>query len=634
MSLRAVRIILLALIAAELALLVLGPQKKDHAAAIQAAEAACKRPDWWDDAAMGIRYAAWVNVGLLSLLLASAKRWARSNAKSGTDARLEGPSRPPNSKLRTPKWFWPCVLFATLTCLALRLPLATKSLWWDEAWVLQQVDFGKWKEDAKKPGGYKFIAHDWSRAAWYYQKPTNHVPMSLLQKASLTTWQKLTHAKRSEFSDLAARVPALIASCLSVLLLACLLRAWGGRPGAGVAAAFLLALHPWHIRYGVDARAYALVVPLCIGGMLAVTRIVKSSGTKFLPLACFGLVEFIWLWAYPNALLDVAALNLVCAVLLWNQCKEKSARINVLWRLIATNVFAAACLIQVFLPNLMQARHWAGQEADKHLLDGDLFVSTISQLITGREASFPTIPEAAGLAPLSTQSSTGFHFIFAALFCLMLVSRSGLLLARWRTKRETPQLILSALVFSAFLFALTTLALHSYFYPRFAIALLPVVITLFCYDVDRSKFGRWFAAPIALLALVIWLPQQKVLATRAYEPLHDVALFVQSQAIGTTNPPLIACYGLGREIMPVYEPRCLPLETKPEVERLLQRAQAERRPLYVIYGYNTFNRSTENEPHRILAEGFQLLDDHARFEEVAAFPGIDPEFYFRVLKAK
>src|SRR5262249_2445598 len=155
-----------------------------------------------------------------------------------------------------------------------------------------------------------------------------------------------------------------------------LLRAWG-TPGAGIAAAFVLTLHPWHIRYGVDARAYALVVPLCISGMFAVTRLVQTGGRTCWPWIWWGLTEFLWIWSYPNALVDIAALNFAGAIWLWKLHEAPRDRWTCLLRLMVTNVCAAILLVQMFLPNLMQARQWAGQESDKHTLSFNLVVSTV-----------------------------------------------------------------------------------------------------------------------------------------------------------------------------------------------------------------------------------------------------------------
>jgi hypothetical protein len=614
MNVRTLRLLLLALIVAEAALWFFGPQPKDHLPDIAAATAAGKRPDWWDDAALGVHYAAAVCGGLFVLLLASANLWYRPISDSEPN---------PKPKTQNPKFFWPLILAASLLCLGLRLPLASKSLWWDEAWVIEQVSLGRWKPDSKQPDKLKFQAHDWSRCAWYYQKPTNHAPMSLLQKASITAWQKFTHAKKEQFSDLSARVPALLASCIAIIFLGLLLREWGS-PGAGVAAAFVLAIHPWHIRYGVDARAYALVVPLCIGGMLAITRIVKARGKNFLPWLGWGITEFLWLWAYPNAALDITALNIVAAVLLWKNHSNARDRWTALFRLAATNVFAASCLVQAFLPNLIQARHWAGQEADKHVLDPALAASTLSQLIFGCEywlpnnkpAIFPQFNHSIATPPVAT-------FLIATTLGILLL---WILLLVRRKKVGTGAACLSALLISSVAFATVTWALQSYFYPRFIIALLPVCIASCCLVIAMLRW-RFLALVAATVFSVFYANSAYFYAMHPYQPLHDVASFIQTESNRESKLPLVACYGLGREVMPVYYPACVPLENAADLTKLQKRAQAEQRPLYVTYGYDNFNRS-------MLGDGFKTLDDRTQFDILKFFDGIEPEFTFRVLRAK
>ena len=106
MNLRAARIILVALLALELALLIFGPQVKDHFPDIAAADAAGIRPEWWHDAAMGVRYAAWINGALLVLLIATAKWWTQPLPP----ALLRSPISDPQS----PRWFWPLVIAAAI----------------------------------------------------------------------------------------------------------------------------------------------------------------------------------------------------------------------------------------------------------------------------------------------------------------------------------------------------------------------------------------------------------------------------------------------------------------------------------------------------------------------------------------
>ena len=114
--------------------------------------------------------------------------------------------------------------------------------------------------------------------------------------------------------------------------------------------------------------------------------------------------------------------------------------------------------------------------------------------------------------------------------------------------------------------------------------------------------------------------------SRPYAPLRDVAAFVQTDSLKESTPPLVVCYGLGREVLPVYYPASIPAENATDIENVLKRAKTEERSLYFIYGYESFNRT-------MLPEGFRLLDDRSRYKEVKAFGGIEPDFCFRVLKA-
>lgn len=632
MSLRTVRILLVLLLALDAALLLFGPQTRDHLPALQAAMAAKEKPEWWDDAALGIRHAAWINGGLLLVLLATSQWWARPMTK-GQRSEVSG---------QRPKWFWPLVILAGLTSLALRAPLASKSLWWDESWVVFQVTHGKWRPDSKQPDKLKFQAHDWKRCAFYYQKPTNHVPMSLAQKASLSVWRAVTSAKREEFSDLAARAPALLASCAAVVLLALLLQSWGWS-GAGVTAAFLLALHPWAIRYGADARAYALVMPLCIAGMLAVSRIWQARGATVLPWVCWGLVEFLWLWAYPNAVLDVAALNLVLAAAL---LRNKDTRVTGIIRLLVTNVFAAMAFVQAFLPNVMQALRWAGGENVAQPLNLHLIKSTLSHLILGVELSWSRVVETEGLIA----SNPGMPGTSFAGGMLMLSIAVGLLLiTRHRSTEKLPLrhwILLLTPVASSLLFAALVSFTGSYFYQRFIIAALPCVIALLCVlfaealangrVLGSSKGWRLFsrrslavllAVFLAVKVLPFWFAQIQVLVARPYAPLRDVAEYVEGlpkQGEGEAKP-FIVCYGHGYEVMPVFVPRVQSALSRAELEKYVTQARSENRPLVVIQGHSVHNRA-------MIPDGFTLLDDWQVFEELTAFRGIEPEFYWRVFR--
>jgi hypothetical protein len=314
-----------------------------------------------------------------------------------------------------------------------------------------------------------------------------------------------------------------------------------------------------------------------------------------------------------------------------------SDRWTLLLRFAATHLFAAACFIQLFLPNVMQALRWAGREKDAHVLDGELAWNTLSQLFLGVDYALANLTESAGLPTFTTLPVA--NQVTCVLFILVMLIAGAVSL--WKASRKGVCLVLTVVI-SSVCFALLTRLAGSYFYPRFVIALLPCVTVLaaMAFSSDKVKTGRHWA--VVLTALLIagfgfssLIGQQiHVLLTRPIAPLHDAASFVDEQATKLDKPPLVACYGLGREVISVYEEDCVPLEDIAGMQKILQQAKDQQRSLFVIQGYNGFNRSEESPEHRKLAEGFKYLDDKTRFTEVAAFPGIDPEFYFRVFRLK
>ena len=614
------RAALLIAVLIEIIILAAGPDAQAAREKIKAFAAQPKDTPWEADADLGIHLAAWINLALLVLAALTAKWWTHEASPF---------SWPPVIPRRV--WFWPLVFVAVIVGTAARYPLASKSLWWDETWVIRQCSHGSWKPDKKKPDELKFSPTTWKRCAFYYQKPTNHVPMSLAQKASLTTWSKVTRAQAGQFSDLAARVPSLIASAIAVVLVACLLRRWG-KPGAGVVAAFVLALHPWHIRYGVDARAYALVVPLAISALFAAHCLIESRGRVVGHWVWLGLNQFLWLWAFPNALVDVAVMFALLAFVLIKQEATGSDCLAIFSRLAITHVFAAMLLLQMFLPNFMQARHWAGKEEDAHTLDRVLANDTWQQIVTG---NIPGGTELKGFPADAQHHVFQSHAAFGSIAelitpALTLVAVFGLFVLVMQ--RRGPGYVVIGLLASGLLFASVTVVAKSYFYPRFAIALLvPFVIGLgWCAGlIDFRRWNSAFRSLIITVFLAVWFivlqPIRRVLWSAPYAPLRDVAEFVAKQP--ATPSPVVICFGLGQEALPVYHPGTFPVNSAADIEAQWQKARAEKRDLLLVQGYNTFNRA-------IHPDGFALMDDPQRFEPVAWFPSIDPEFYFRVLRAR
>lgn len=374
-SVRRVRVVLGVLLAASLGVMAMAPspwKALEKIKGLVAGNPEAKVPWEWD-VDVGISLAALINGVVLLGLLFMVPWWLRPWTG---EVRMER-RRPMERGV-----LWGLLAMVVLG-VGMRVPLATKSLWWDELWVIRQSSHGSWKVDEKSGEEMKFSPTSWKRCAFYYQKPTNHVPMALLQKASLEVWRGLSGAPRSEFNDLAARVPALMLSGATIFLVGWLLWAWGAGWVGTLGGVALFAVHPMAVRYGVDARAYALVMPLAISALLAGTRLVRLGGRDAVGWGWLAVNQCVWLWAFPHGVLDVLVMTVVLAALLgWAQSNMRD-RVTVWLRLLVAHVISGLLFLQVFLPNLLQARRYAGNEGMGHVLDLGILKETLSRLVTG-----------------------------------------------------------------------------------------------------------------------------------------------------------------------------------------------------------------------------------------------------------
>ncbi len=574
---------------------------------------------WEPYADLGIHYAALINLGLLALLAATAKIWTRPFQSA--------PEDDPIVRERPALWqriVLPVAMVIGFSTIYGMTSFASKSLWWDELWALKVCVHGTWKPDKKKPDELKFQPTTWKRCAFYYLKPTNHVPMSLAQKASLSVWRTVTRAKEHEFSNLAVRMPALIASGIAVLLL---MRLCGAAQGASLGA-LLLMVHPWHLRYGVDARSYAFVVPLCISAILACRKIIFQRGRKAGPWIWLALNQALWVWVYPFGALEVGMLFLTLTIFLWRGEENLKDKVTATMRVGVAHLAAGMLTLQVFLPNFMQARLWAGREDQGHAIDASILKDTLSSLATGMSwRTNTTMPEAQGLTGLVNELGSE-PLAYAALVFLLGLSLLGL---GWALKHQprTGWLLAAPLV-SAVMLALMSAVTGVYYYPRFAVALLPIFVAGLSFTGQLFSFYTQTQRRIVLGVIIIFViftnHQRGVLMARPYSGIGNAAEFVINWP-SKDKSPLVACFGLGREVFTCYYPKADDPVTVAELEALRTRAQSEGRDLLIVQGHTGFHTD-------MLPAEMKLLRDPAKFEEVASFPGIDSELLYRVLKAK
>jgi hypothetical protein len=554
---------------------------------------------------VGLWWAAAVNAVLCAALLATARAWAQ--AAPG----------PPGGMTPVRVGRVALLLFAAaaLVAGALRWPLVTGSLWWDEAWSIRYTVVGK-LEPAAAPGATEFKRAPWLDTLWYYRTPTNHVAYSVAARTANDAWRALAGGAPEAFDERAFRLPAWLAAMGAVVAVGLLVHTLGFA-AAAPAAAFLLAIHPWHIRYGADGRGYSFVV---LFGTIAATLLVRA------------LREDRWrLWLGAAAAHAGVLLSLPIAIYLPLATVGASAiaiavgprdRRGRLVRLGVAHLLAAMAYLQVMAPNLAQAMRLDRLLGEEAKLDGRLAWSVFVAATTGLPLRMPKLPDVE--FPTFEGTSAAVRIAFAIAVPALVVAG-----AAFACRRDAAARAIALGLAAAPALLMLHRAVDGFFlYPRFAIYTLIPAVAFLAIGVagvlERTSRARgWvpagLVAALAVYQAVLW-PQTRVLLTLPQEPAREVAQFVAN-----SETAIAVGIGLGGDVPRVYDPWIVALDQPDALRRELARARAESRPLYAFYGHAALNRKR-------FPETIALLHDPALFEPVARFDGIEAEHVYRVYR--
>lgn len=245
-----------------------------------------------------------------------------------------------------------------LAMLALAISAAPRlddSLWTDEKYMVVRSIAGAYEiNDANE---VEFEPVSWGNTLFFYQKPNNHVPYSILARLSWDGWQALAQPEDRRAVETVVRMPALLFGIAGIATLAGLL-ARLGFPVAGVLAAWILALHPWYLRYASEVRGYSLMLallPLLI--ILGLRVLERTTWPRF---AAYGACQTLLLWTYPGALFVLIVINGAVLGRLWKTRTDAAgADASPLLRFAMTELLAGLVWLQLNLPNMMQFLEYA-----------------------------------------------------------------------------------------------------------------------------------------------------------------------------------------------------------------------------------------------------------------------------------
>jgi 4-amino-4-deoxy-L-arabinose transferase-like glycosyltransferase len=290
----------------------------------------------------------------------------------------------------------------------------------------------------------------------------------------------LTAASLSLFGDgeFAGRLPALFAGILAFPLLMAVARLLG-KPEAGLWAALLLAMSPYHLRYSQEARHYALLMTVSLASFLFLWQAMARPRWQW--WLAYGLATVLNLYTHYGALIVLAAQALLIAG--WLICRVATRRYLLVKYPLVTGVVAGLA----YTP--WASRLWAALQFN---IGGDntTETGTVTPFVNWLQTLFQTFGAA------SSQMAT-------VLLGLAMVG-----VAIWLYRKEWRAIMLSigALLLPLLLIVLFQVARGPqpryaiYIYPFF---LLPIGVTLAAISAvgQRAGYiaGRWPGHLSALL---------------------------------------------------------------------------------------------------------------------------------------
>lgn len=579
--------------------------------ALETKLAAGRTPSLRDFTSTGLFYGILASLGVVAVLAFTRRLWA-SRLELGPVAVLPHLGQ---------RFFLP---LAAVTLLAgwMRWDRLDTSLYADEAYTLQNYVMGKW--DARKAWPPKFEPADWTKTLFGNKEGNNHVLFSVAGRISLDIWRALSGASPSDFNETAFRLPSFVTGTASVPLLALVL-AIAGLPRSGVVAAFLLALHPWHIRYSGEARGYAMAIFFALLGLLFLQLAARRGAWKF--FGGYAFAQFSVLACFPGAL--YLLLPLSAGALIWLGLDPLTPRPR--WaltsRLVAANLFAAAPFFILYGPSIPQIARYLSLDRARGSLTAEWLSNEWGYFCFGMpwKSDNPANPLLVAVTNMPGLPQW-LPVIFAGLILPLLVI--------WGMSRLLAASGAAAVLGIGSAISIVLSILHSavsgaLLYPWYLIHALPGFVAAAAAGTEGSGlllarlFGRPWAARLwtGLLVLGFALVTQRprvIHMSFSREQNREAAAAARGGAKpGSAEAERVLAAAVWTDA-PLYDTGLRWAPDPATLEPLMRQAIREQRPLYFVYRNRAGAEAT-------VPDLLKILDDRELFEFVRDIPGTDEQ---------
>ena len=557
----------------------------------------------------GLWYGAAVNLGIVAALLVFGK-WL-VGPLNGTFVPLVV-----SAGKRSRLIFSLAALAAVLLGAYFKVPRLDSSFWRDEEVMMKRNVVGEY---LRSEGGLgeemKFREAEWSDTFFRYPTPNNHVLASIIAKTShLLFFKDGDDFEDHYFSEIVLRTPGFIAGMLGIVAIGWCVTAMGFRR-AGLWVMFLLALHPWFVRYGSDFRGYPymfLFVPLSLGFL--VRGLQTGRWREFL---IFGLCQFLLFYAYFGAIYVLVAMNLSAVLAIVLGQGDRAARRALLGRWFVACCGSAILAIQLVGSLLPQMRaYFSDPNRVVDAVTPEWVIDNLSNLAVGIpwlpwDASNPLCEYSSGYGKLATALLFG-GFLMALIFGVVRMLRSSRLSA----------CLVVALLLPWIHFAIKGTGGVGVLYHWYTLFALPGLLMLVAVGLGAfglRNAGNLLIGGVFLAGFAVYTaPVRGNYRERSAEPTKEAVALTRS-VVNLNHDSIGEVITLGFMMCSRgYDPYTYYFrdDDVEEFQKFLQRARQEKKPLFVNFALRGL--AAVNYPGIT-----EVVEDPAVFELVDVLYGLD-----------
>jgi Dolichyl-phosphate-mannose-protein mannosyltransferase len=570
-------------------------------------------PEW--NLKQCIRFSLWwaglLALPVLSVLALTVRRWT-APVQELRHVGLES---------RMPRLFWPIVGVITILYAATAAPRLRQSLWDDEVYTVRKIVLGT--DRIQSDGSAKIKQLPWSSTLWHCEGARNHGLQSILCRLSLGVYRAIVRPDGLQFSETAVRLPSFIAGALSIPALA-LLVARLGFPWAGVVAAELLALHPWHLKLATEARGYPFVFLFIPLTALCVARAAPSGNWRW--LAAFPALEFALLYAWPGTLLTVLLANAALLALIFRFATSRETASTALSRWLAVNAFVGLALLPFVAPWIPQVLQYIATTQGFPLFVG-WFKNTGALLLLGSLWSKTGLLDSPYLELLPRAARHPFELWAVVILAVLFIVAGALRMIRTNAVCAS---VLAVLLIPGPLLVFLAKARGTYLQEWYVASMLPGLVAVAAIGMvnvvsgfQRVRALRWAPIPLGLLLIAGYAaftaPIRQRLISRSVEPFRESVEMTRPSLDPNApeNQRIITASSLMFPL--VYDPLVRKALTIEDYKALMLEADSRNVPLFVNNGFIAGVKDRYPEVH-------DFLEDQQYFECLATLRGTEPMF--------